>query len=292
MSDHMSTKRADPGKTKDDRKKQPSNTNADTRERTTRDREGGTGPNNYGSEREKFKAELDVLEKAYRAYDVVKLRDYAKNHTEKFVRDQANYWLNSTPVSDYILITETYRNDLEALKRLRDKPQQSAYNKEIAQNRINILEAQDPSAKTTRGRDNNSNTEEDQQAQDDEEARQQEREDQKEEQDQRDGDNPAAPQNDPAVAMMQESDPNAAPPMAPPPPNPNIPVRGGVSGGPTRRQRYADLMYPSEFFPDREKFDEVFRYAVRNPYSYAHPYLKKPEMINIVENRRNFLSLK
>lgn len=296
------SKRPDKAPARDDRKKQPADTtrNADNRERTTRDREGGTGPNDYGSQREKFKAELDVLEKAYRAYDVTKLRDYAKNHTEKFVRDQANYWLNSTPVSDYILITETYRNDLEALKRLRDKPQQSAYNKEIAQNRINILEAQDPSAKTTRGRDN---TEQDQQAQDDEAARQKEREDQKKREEQQrdsgaapsaDADSSSDPNASPAIAMFQESDPNA--PRVPPPgaplnaPDPNIPIRGGVSGGPVRRERYANLHYPSEFYTDKEKFNEVFRYAVRNPYSYAHPFMKKPDMINIVENRRNFLS--
>ena len=297
MSDHMS-KRPDKAPAKDDRKKQPADTtrNADNRERTTRDRDGGTGPNDYGSQQKKFEAELAVLEKAYRDYDVTKLRDYAKNHKEKFVRDKANYWLGSTPVSDYILITETYRNDLEALKRLRDKPQQSAYNKEIAQNRINIL---DPSAKTTSGRDNNSNTTQDQQAQDDEDARQKEREDQKKrEEQQRDSgaapDSSSDPNASPAIAMFQESAPNT--PSAPTPgaplnaPDPNIPYRGGVSGGPTRRERYANLHYPSEFFTDKEKFNEVFRYAVRNPYSYAHPFMKKPDMINIVENRRNFLS--
>ena len=61
----------------------------------------------------------------------------------------------------------------------------------------------------------------------------------------------------------------------------------GVSGGPSRRDRFLDLYYPSEFYPDRVRFDEVFRYAAKNPYTYAHPVYQKPGMINIVSNRKS-----
>lgn len=293
------SKRADPGKQapREEPGKDP-NREPNKPGRTTRDKDGAlTEPDpTYGSDREKYKAEFDVLEKAYRAFDVVKLRDYANNHTAEPVRKQARYWLESTPVSDYILVTENYRNDVEQLKRIRDKPLQDAFVKQVAQNRINILTAQGSSEKTERGRDNNSNTEQDQQRDDSKDDRTQEREDQKQSEEKK-REEGTAPEEE-YVALMEEEDPNAPPsapstPMQPMPgPNPNIPIRGGVSGGPTRRQRYADLQYPSEFFADKEKFNEVFRYAARNPYSYVHPYLKKPDMINIVENRRNFLSLK
>jgi hypothetical protein len=96
------------------------------------------------------------------------------------------------------------------------------------------------------------------------------------------------PQN-PTVTFLQENSQAPDMPDMPskpmPMPPPKIPINMGISGGPTRKERYLDLHYPSEFYGNN-RFDEVFRYAAKNPYSYVHPYIRKPEILNIVRNRK------